>query len=245
MCERLARWVSVWIVLIVIFGTAPMIVRAGESTTEELPKSDPYPLSTCPVSKQKLGSMGEPVVLLHEGRELRFCCQGCVEPFQKEPAKYLEAVDAQIVKEQTPLYPLDKCMVSGEKLGAEHGKAFDLVYRNRLVRFCCGACAADFRAKPGKYLEQLDKAVIEAQLPGYPLDICPISGNKLGTMGEPVNVVRDNRLVRLCCAACEAKLDKAPLEVFAKLDAAARKAPEAGSAAPSPDSHDPSGRTGQ
>ena len=33
---------------------------------------DPYPLTTCPVSGEKLGEMGPPVVYLHEGREIRY-----------------------------------------------------------------------------------------------------------------------------------------------------------------------------
>lgn len=48
-----------------------------------------YPLDTCVVSGKKLGSMGEPFVITHEGTEVRFCCDGCVPMFEKDPAKYL------------------------------------------------------------------------------------------------------------------------------------------------------------
>ncbi|MES2438447.1 MAG: hypothetical protein V4584_05255 [Verrucomicrobiota bacterium] len=51
--------------------------------------STPYPLETCLVSGEKLGEMGKPVVIEHEGREIRFCCKACVPDFQKDPAKYL------------------------------------------------------------------------------------------------------------------------------------------------------------
>jgi hypothetical protein len=49
----------------------------------------PYPLSTCIVSDEKLGSMGEPYVFVHEGQEIKLCCKGCLKDFQREPEKYL------------------------------------------------------------------------------------------------------------------------------------------------------------
>lgn len=49
----------------------------------------PYPLEVCIVSGEELGSMGEPVVIVHEGREIKFCCDSCLPEFQKDPAKFL------------------------------------------------------------------------------------------------------------------------------------------------------------
>ena len=56
--------------------------------------TDSYPLDVCVVSGQKLGSMGDPVVIQHEGRTVKFCCQSCVAIFKKDPAKYLVKLDA-------------------------------------------------------------------------------------------------------------------------------------------------------
>lgn len=53
----------------------------------------PYPLDTCLVSGEKLGSMGEPVVINHEGQEIKFCCDACVPKFKKDPAKYLSELE--------------------------------------------------------------------------------------------------------------------------------------------------------
>ena len=63
-------------------------VRAEEKSTTK-----PYPLTTCVVSGEKLGSMGKPFSYDHEGREVRFCCKNCVKDFKKEPAKYLKKLD--------------------------------------------------------------------------------------------------------------------------------------------------------
>jgi len=50
----------------------------------------PYPLDTCVVSGTKLGSMGDPLVIVHEGQEIKFCCPPCKVEFDKDPAKFLE-----------------------------------------------------------------------------------------------------------------------------------------------------------
>jgi YHS domain-containing protein len=66
-----------------------------DKTTEADPPAesskivDDYPLDVCVVSGEKLGSMGEPFVITHEGTEVRFCCDSCVPKFEKDPAKYL------------------------------------------------------------------------------------------------------------------------------------------------------------
>ena len=48
-----------------------------------------YPLDVCIVSGEKLGSMGDPISLVHEGQEVKFCCKSCKPDFEKEPAKFL------------------------------------------------------------------------------------------------------------------------------------------------------------
>lgn len=57
---------------------------------KEEPKVKPYPLDTCIVSGEKLGTMGKPVVIVHEGQEIKFCCKSCKPKFEKDPAKYLK-----------------------------------------------------------------------------------------------------------------------------------------------------------
>lgn len=64
--------------------------------------TDSYPLPVCVVSGKALGSMGAPTVYWHhvEGqpdREVRFCCEHCVERFQSHPEKYLAKLDAVTV----------------------------------------------------------------------------------------------------------------------------------------------------
>lgn len=189
---------------------------------------DPYTLDTCPVTGEKLGGMGDPVVEVIGGREVRFCCQGCVAKYEAKQAEYEKKVDEAIIAQQKPYYPLDTCLVSGKKLG-DMGAAVDYVYKNRLIRFCCQGCIAKFEADPAKYLDTLNKAVIEKQQAAYPLTKCPVSGDAFGgSMGEPVNLVIGNRLVKVCCKDCIADVKKNPQKYLQMLDAGKK------SAAPAP-----------
>jgi len=49
----------------------------------------PYPLDICIVTDNELGSMGDPISLIHEGQEVKFCCRPCVKKFQRDPQRYL------------------------------------------------------------------------------------------------------------------------------------------------------------
>lgn len=54
-----------------------------------------YPLDVCIVSGEKLGSMGDPVVITHEGQQIKFCCDSCVPKFRKDPDKYLTQLEEE------------------------------------------------------------------------------------------------------------------------------------------------------
>ena len=47
----------------------------------------------CPVSGHDATSETA-VVIQYEGKEVRLCCQDCVEPFNKEPAKYMAKLES-------------------------------------------------------------------------------------------------------------------------------------------------------
>src|SRR5690349_18147129 len=54
---------------------APFTVMAADEGGTK--KAKPYVLKTCIISGDKLGEMGKPVVYVHEGREIKFCCKDC------------------------------------------------------------------------------------------------------------------------------------------------------------------------
>lgn len=51
----------------------------------------------------------------------------------------------------------------------------------------------------------------------YPLDVCIVSGNKLGSMGTPVTKVHHGQEVKFCCNPCVKKFDAAPAAYLSKL----------------------------
>ena len=187
-------------------------------------KGDPYLLTADPVSGATLPD--KPVMYQHEGRELRFADPKSLEQFKADPAKYLPGVDQKMVAQQTPFYPLDVCVISGDKLGGDMGQPVDLIYKNRLVRFCCASCVKDFQKDPAAAIAKLDQAVIAKQGAHYPLTTCVVSGEKLGgDMGKPAELVVGNRLVRFCCSGCIPTFRKDPTKYLKQLDAAADAKP--------------------
>jgi YHS domain-containing protein len=61
-------------------------------------------------------------------------------------------------------YPIDFCLVSGEKLGSM-GAPVTFEYEGRTLKFCCAMCKGSFLEDPQAYLKKLDEA---AQTLGRP-----------------------------------------------------------------------------
>ena len=82
------------LVLSAFIGTTSLLIAADHNHGDHKPSgaAKPYPLTTCVVSGEKLGEMGAPFVHKHNGREVRFCCKGCLKDFNKDPQKYLKAI---------------------------------------------------------------------------------------------------------------------------------------------------------
>ena len=208
-----------------LLATVALVAVAGTGLAftdddAKTPKGDPWPLDTCAVSGEKLDSMGDAIVYDHEGRDIRFCCKACIGAFKKNPDEYLAKADKQIIEQQMKTYPLDTCVVmETEALGSDDmGDPVNLVYKNRLVRFCCKGCVRKFKKDPAAYLAKIDKAVIKQQMKDYPLENCVVMDDE--SLGEePINHVFATRLVRFCCKGCLRKFNKDPLAYLAKIDA--------------------------
>lgn len=174
---------------------------------------DPYPLDVCAVSGEPLGSMGDPIVYVKDGREVRFCCGGCEKKYDKSTETYSAEVDKKIVAQQEAYYPSDKCINSGAPL-KDGGVAF--VAGNRLMKTCCNGCKSKVTADPAKFISKLDEQVVEAQEGDYKLETCPVSGKAIENGGT--NVVVANRLIKVCCGGCTGKIKAEPALYLSKLD---------------------------
>ena len=87
--------------ILAIVSIALLTASCGEKTetTVEAPAveatadtTETYPMTTCPVSGEELGSMGDPVIVEHEGTTVKLCCKSCIEDFNADPEKYTAMV---------------------------------------------------------------------------------------------------------------------------------------------------------
>lgn len=146
-----------------LLGWIPLAQAAdhhGHQTAGKKAEVKPYPLDKCLVSGEKLGSMGEPHVIVHEGREIKFCCKGCVKDFTKNSAKYVAQVDTAWKKVKP--YTLKTCLVSDEAFGGDMGEPYAFVHDGQEVRLCCKSCLKDFQKEPAKFQQKLKAASAKA-----------------------------------------------------------------------------------
>jgi YHS domain-containing protein len=76
------------------FLVLPFVGLAGDTNSVASAKAKPDLLTTCPVSGDKLGEMGKPVVFVYQGQEVKLCCPDCKKDFNKDPAKYISKIRA-------------------------------------------------------------------------------------------------------------------------------------------------------
>jgi hypothetical protein len=176
-----------------------------------------YPLATCPMTGEKLGrGMSEFVV---DGRLVRTCCNGCKADVVKDPKPVIAKIDAAVIADQKPAYPLDTCAATGKKLD---DKAIDHVHGTRLVRLADKDAVTAFEKDPKSAMAKVDAAWIKVLTPKYPLKTCVVSGEELGGMGDPYDKLYGTTLVRFCCEGCTSSFEKDPAPHLEKI-AQARK----------------------
>ncbi len=93
-----------------------------------------------------------------------------------------------------------------------------------LVLFAGPAFAADSSKAPAK---NAPPAAASKPKP-YPLAVCLVTDNDLGSMGEETSIVYEGQTIKFCCAPCEKKFRANPAKFLAKL------APPALTEAPAP-----------
>jgi YHS domain-containing protein len=83
---------SIMIAGLALAATALVSTARADTSTNAPVKPDQ--MTTCPVSGEKLGEMGKPMVFVYQGQEVKLCCSGCKKDFDKDPAKYMEKIRA-------------------------------------------------------------------------------------------------------------------------------------------------------
>jgi YHS domain-containing protein len=73
-----------------IVGGGAADVNAGLTELDEADRKAAEKQETCPVSGEKLGSMGKPYKVTVKGRTFFLCCDGCLPELNAHPDKYLK-----------------------------------------------------------------------------------------------------------------------------------------------------------
>lgn len=66
-------------------------------------------------------------------------------------------------------------------------------------------------------------SAVDKKAKAYPLDVCAVSDEKLGSMGEPFVFVEEGQEVKLCCKSCQKDFKKDKAKYLKKIEAAAKK----------------------
>ncbi|MFT7668944.1 MAG: hypothetical protein ACI8X5_001644 [Planctomycetota bacterium] len=179
-----------------------------------------YPLDTCVVSGEKFTKEAPAVDVVVNGQLLRTCCKKCVAVIRKDPTAATAKVHAAVVKAQKSSWPLNTCPVSGEAYGGDMGEPIDFVVGTRYVKLCCGGCLKSVKKDPTKFLAKLDALAMPELAKTYPIKTCMVSGEALGSMGAPIDVMYGHRLLRFCCKGCLKAYKKDPAGTAKKVYAA-------------------------
>lgn len=217
MTQRITALASLGAAMLVLLAAGQDTKRVGEA----------YPLSTCPISGRALGENAVVVVLSEmpdasmNGREVRFCCNGCRARFEQDAKAQLAKLDEAIIKDQLKVYPAGNCIVMtddelADPRGPEAMEDKNVIIGNRLYRLCCKACIRKVKKDPKTFGANLDKMVMTEQAKDYPLEVCVITGRPMSA--KPVEFVVANRLIRTCCGGCANKVRANPSAAIMQVD---------------------------
>jgi YHS domain-containing protein len=74
---------------------SPSDVPAPFADLDEADRAAAMAQKVCPVSGEALGSMGTPIKVTVEGRDVYLCCESCRDMLLADPEKYLAKLDAE------------------------------------------------------------------------------------------------------------------------------------------------------
>jgi hypothetical protein len=159
----------------------------------------------CPVMGEELGSMGEPIKVKVGEQNAYLCCKGCIG--KQLNAEHWQTIQANIAAAQ------GTCPIMGKPVDASMKST---VVNGQQVFVCCPPCIEKIQADPATALTKVNANYVsfvqaEAQVKSDHMHmtaqgICPVSGQKLGSMGAPIKVkVGEDEHAFLCCKGCLGK----------------------------------------
>jgi hypothetical protein len=154
----------------------------------------------CPILNTVLGSMGPPVKVVIDGQPVFLCCNGCKQKALANPEQTL----AKVAELKT------KTKAEASSSGSITGPAPATMEKPNTVTDSGKDSDNEIASELAK-LSSDDRKLVETQRS------CPITGNRLGSMGPPVKVMIDGQPVFLCCDGCKDEAFKDTIATLAKV----------------------------
>lgn len=193
----------------------------GTTPRAQAPEGDAYYLSTCPLCGTLLGAAGDAQEFTHAERHLRVCSPKCAQEFHTDPVGGLTRIDAVLIADQLPHYPLKTSLFDDHALPSQ---PMDFVWGNRLFRLADARERDRVLADPDAAFKRLDRAVIKAQRETYGMpNKCPVQGDILPNE-QRIDIVVANRMIRVCCGRCVRVVKARPYQYLAMVEYANREA---------------------
>lgn len=163
----------------------------------------------CPVTGQELGSMGDPIPAKFGEQTVFLCCQGC-QGKDADP-QHWKTIQSNLAMAQ------GTCPIMGKPVT---GDSQSTIVDGHPIFVCCPPCIAKVQADADAVLVKVtasyvsfvakERQVNSDRLHARAQAICPVTGQKLGSMGEPIKVkVGEKGVAFLCCQQCVDKQIKA------------------------------------
>ena len=220
------KQLAVVLSMLLLGGASQSVVAQGNLSKFDRIKAEVQQI--CPVSGNKLGSMGDPLKVKIGEEQILLCCQECTKG--KVNKDLWIQIHRNFAAAQGICPVMEKPLPANPKSTTVNGQT---------VYICCPPCTKKIQAEPREYLtkvagyylsaiksrkktvssktvspaetisQTLAKLNEEDQLRAAVQQICPVSGNQLGLMGIPKKVRVGQIDVFLCCEGCkEGKVSK-------------------------------------
>ena len=178
---------------------------AKKSTLTDADKLQIAVQKICPVSGQDLGSMGEPIKIQAGEQTAFLCCKGCQG--KQINAEHWQTIQARMAKAQGICPIMEKEVDSTMKSTVVNGQQ---------IFVCCPPCIPKIQAAPQASIQKVNASYVKFvaaerqaasdQVHAKAQGICPVTGQKLGSMGAPVKVkFGEKEIGFLCCKGCVGK----------------------------------------